>query len=185
MKHIFHNKRISSIITILPSKIVRYTDELSNYPFPERQSQRLGQLMNYDTRRVCDDMDAISDYAIEGILHLFQQGVIKKEEIDGIIVVSSSQDHILPPVSYIIQGKLGLSSNVYCCDISQACAGYVYGLMQSFMVLDTLHLKKILLVTHGATARVINTYFNGLSKDGYIERIPIDNCTIKEFEYSI
>ena len=45
--------------------------------------------------------------------------------------------------------------------------------------------KKILLVTHGATARVINTYFNGLSKDGYIERIPIDNCTIKEFEYSI
>lgn len=49
--------------------------------------------------------------------------------------------------------------------------------------------KKILLVTHGATARVINTYFNGLSKDGYIERIPIDNCTIKslniQFDFSI
>ena len=147
MKHIFHNKRISSIISILPSKIVRYADDLSNYPFPERQSLRLGQMMNYDTRRVCDDTDAISDYAIQGILHLFEQGVIKKEEVDGIIVVSSSQDYILPPVSYIIQGKLGLSSNVYCCDISQACAGYVYGLMQSFMVLDTLHLKKILLVT--------------------------------------
>ena len=45
--------------------------------------------------------------------------------------------------------------------------------------------KKILLVTHGATARAINSYFNGLSKDGYVEKISIDNCTLKEFEYSI
>ena len=43
--------------------------------------------------------------------------------------------------------------------------------------------KKILLVTHGATARAINSYFNGLSKDGYVEKILIDNCTLKEFEY--
>jgi broad specificity phosphatase PhoE len=43
--------------------------------------------------------------------------------------------------------------------------------------------KKILLVTHGATARAINSYFNGLSKDGYVEKISIDNCTLKEFEY--
>lgn len=45
--------------------------------------------------------------------------------------------------------------------------------------------KKILLVTHGATARIINSYFNGLSEDGYVESIKMNNCDIKKFSYNI
>lgn len=147
MKHIFRNKRISSIISVLPPTIVRYEDELSDYNFPELQSKRLGMMMDYHTRRECASNDGLSDYALQGIQFLINHGIIKKEDIDGIVVVSSSQDYIMPSVSYILQGRLELSVDTYCCDVINACGGYVNGLVQSFMALDTLGLRKILLVT--------------------------------------
>lgn len=147
MNHIFNNKRISAILSVLPSRIVRYEDELEDYAFPVMQSKRLGMMMDYHTRRQCEPTDGVADYALYGIRHLIDQHVLGKEEIDAIVVVSSSQDYIMPSVSYILQGQLGLGSDVYCCDIAQACGGYVYGLMQSFMLMDTLGLHKVILVT--------------------------------------
>lgn len=147
MKHIFNKKRISSIVSILPSLIVKYEDELSDYNFPEMQSKRLGMMMDYHTRRECNNDDGLSDYALYGIEYLIKNNVLKKDDIDAIIVVSSSQDYIMPSVSYILQGKLGLSQDTYCCDIINACGGYINGLMQSFMAIDTLGLHKVLLVT--------------------------------------
>lgn len=43
--------------------------------------------------------------------------------------------------------------------------------------------KNILLVTHGGTIRVINTYFNGLDQNGIVSRIEVSNCEIKEYEF--
>ena len=147
MTYSLQNKRISSVISILPPTVVRYEDELSDYNFPVAQSLRLGKMMDYGTRRQCGATDGLSDYALFGINRLLAKGVISKDEIDGLVVVSSSQDYIMPAVSYIIQGKLGLPSSTYCCDILQVCGGYVFGLMHTFMVMDTLGLKKVLLVT--------------------------------------
>lgn len=146
MMHIFQNKRISSILTVLPDKVVRYEDELEEYPFPVRQSQMLGKMMGYDTRRQCEPEDCLSEYALYGINYLLEKGILVKNDIDAILVVSSSQDYIMPSVSYIIQGRLGLSEDVYCCDIMQACGGYQFGLAQSFMLIDTYGYKKVVLV---------------------------------------
>lgn len=147
MKHTFQNKRISAILSVLPPTIARYADELEDYNFPVRQSEMLGKMMDYRTRREVGKDEALSEYALYGIEHLLAKGVLRKEEIEGIIVVSSSQDYIMPSASYILQGKLGLSEDTYVCDIINACGGYVNGLMQSFMVMDTMGLKKVLLVT--------------------------------------
>lgn len=147
MKHVFQNKRISSILSILPPTIVRYADELEDYNFPVRQSEMLGKMMDYGTRREIGKDEALSEYAFQGIEHLLAKGVLRKEEIEGIIVVSSSQDYIMPSVSFILQGKLGLPADTYCCDILNVCGGYVVGLMQCFMAMDTMDLKKVLLVT--------------------------------------
>lgn len=158
MKHVFEHKRISSILSILPPKIVRYEDELEDYNFPVRQSQMLGKMMDYNTRRQVAPMDGLSEYALFGIEHLLKLGVLRKEEIDGIIVVSSSQDYIMPSVSYILQGKLGLSEDTYCCDILQVCGGYVNGLMQAFMAMDTMGLKKVLLITGDTLTKKIGKH---------------------------
>ena len=63
------------------------------------------------------------------------------------MVVSSSQDYIIPPVSFLLQGKLGLRDEVMCFDINQACGGYIIGLLQVFMLLDAWKINKVVLVT--------------------------------------
>lgn len=48
----------------------------------------------------------------------------------------------MPPISYILQGRLGLSNDVICFDIMQACTEHVVGLIQSFLLIDTFNVKK-------------------------------------------
>lgn len=56
-----------------------------------------------------------------------------------------------------------------------------------YSFLDELHKKyknneKILLVTHGGVSKAIECYFNGIPKDGDIEKIKmIGNCEIKQY----
>lgn len=147
MKHTFQHKRISAIVCVLPERVVRYEDELEDYPFPIRQSQMLGKMMDYNTRRQCEPNDSVSEYAIQGIQRLIDKDVVRPEEIDAIVVASSSQDYIMPSVGYLLQGHFNLREDVYCCDIVQQCGGYQFGLMQCFMLMDSFGFKKVLLVT--------------------------------------
>lgn len=158
MKHIFQNKRISAIVCVLPDKIVRYEDELEDYSFPIRQSQMLGKMMDYNTRRQCEPTDCLSEYAIQGIQRLLDNDIIRIDEIDAIVVASSSQDYIMPSVSYLLQGHFGLAENVYCCDIVQQCGGYQFGLMHSFMLMDTFGFRKVLLVTGEMTSKKVGLH---------------------------
>ena len=158
MKHRFENKKISAIVCVLPEKVVRYEDELEDYPFPVRQSQMLGKMMDYNTRRQCEPDDSVSAYAIQGIQRLIEKNVIRPEEIDAIVVASSSQDYIMPSVGYLLQGYFDLREDVYCCDIVQQCGGYQFGLMQSFMLMDTFGFKKVLLVTGEMTSKKVGKH---------------------------
>ncbi len=158
MKHVFQNKRISAIVCVLPDRVVRYEDELEDYTFPVRQSQMLGKMMDYNTRRQCEPTDSVSEYAKQGIQHLIDKGITKTDEIDAIVVASSSQDYIMPSVSYILQGHFNLREDVYCCDIVQQCGGYQFGLMQSFMLMDTFGYKKVLLVTGEMTSKKVGQH---------------------------
>lgn len=158
MKHVFRNKRILAIVCVLPEKVVRYEDELEDYSFPVRQSQMLGKMMDYNTRRQCEPTDSVSEYAIQGIQRLLDKGVLRAEEIDAIVVASSSQDYIMPSVGYLLQGHFNLREDVYCCDIVQQCGGYQFGLMQSFMLMDTFGFKKVLLVTGEMTSKKVGQH---------------------------
>ncbi|MBE6319862.1 MAG: ketoacyl-ACP synthase III [Bacteroidales bacterium] len=158
MKHVFHNKRISAIVCVLPDQVVRYEDELEDYPFPVRQSQMLGKMMDYNTRRQCAPTDSVSEYAIQGIQHLLDNAVIRTTEIDAIVVASSSQDYIMPSISYLLQGYFKLPETTYCCDIVQQCGGYQFGLMQSFMLMDTYGFRKVLLVTGEMTSKKVGLH---------------------------
>ena len=52
----------------------------------------------------------------------------------------------MPPTSNVIQGRLGLKQDMLCLDISQACAGFVIGLMQAFMLLEQESIEKVVLI---------------------------------------
>lgn len=70
----------------------------------------------------------------------------KKEEIDVLVFVSQTPDHILPATSCGLQQRLGLSSSCYTLDISLGCSGWVYALSVICSLMQNGTLRKGLLL---------------------------------------
>lgn len=143
----FKGKKISAIYSVLPSHTVDFMDEVGNYSFTETQMKKLKKVMGFGTRRVAQEGETVGDYAIHGIEQMLKDGVFKESEIGAIIVTTTSPDHFIPPISNIVQGKFDFDQDVVCIDISQGCCGYVVGLTYSFMTLDAMRDKKVLLIS--------------------------------------
>jgi 3-oxoacyl-[acyl-carrier-protein] synthase-3 len=85
--------------------------------------------------------DQTSDLAIRAFEALSRKSDFDKAKVDCLIIVTQNPDYNLPHTSAIVHGKLDLSSNCACFDISLGCSGFVYGLslIESFMQKNDLH----------------------------------------------
>ncbi|MBQ7490876.1 MAG: ketoacyl-ACP synthase III [Bacteroidales bacterium] len=142
----FTGKKISAIYSVLPTHEVDFMDEAGNYAFTEAQMKKLKKVMGFGTRRVAQEGETVGDYAIQGIKQMLDDGVFKESEIGAIIVTTTSPDHFIPPISNIVQGKFDFDEDVVCLDISQGCCGYTVGLTYSFLTLEAMRNKKVLLI---------------------------------------
>lgn len=142
----FFNKAITGILTILPSKEVKFEDEMENYNFSIMKSLKLKMAMGYNKHRIVGPGVTSSDLCVYGINYLIENSHIKKDEIDAIVLITQSPDYFMPPTSNVIQGKVGLKKDIICLDINQGCAGYLVGLFQAFMLLDQGEINKVLLL---------------------------------------
>lgn len=153
MKFAFRQKRVAGILSILPARERSFLEEMKNYNFPEARSLKMMEVMGYDKRRVASSQTCMSDLAVFGLQNLFDRGLLAKDEIDALIVVTTSPDHFIPPTSNLIQGRLGLKQDTLCLDIAQACAGFVLGLIQAFMLLEQESVRKVVLVNGDLLSR--------------------------------
>ena len=141
----FKGKMISGVLSILPENEYCFEDEAAN-PY-DAKARRLKKIIGFGTRRRVKGSTVLSDMLLYGMNYLIDNNKIQKDEIGAIVVSTLSPDYFLPQISSIIHGELGLSRDVFCIDISQACAGYVMGLIQSFMLLEHMCDKKVILCT--------------------------------------
>ena len=146
MKFEFNNKKITGILTILPEKEIKFEDEMENYNFTTRQCMKLKLVMGYDKRRVVEKGTCSSDLCEYGMNYLFENGMLKKEEIDAIIMVTQSPDYFMPSDSCLLHGKLGLKKETFCIDINQGCCGFLIGLIQAFSLLEQKSINKVVLL---------------------------------------
>ena len=142
----FKNKKITLMLTIIPEKAIKFEDEVEQYNFPVKRTLKMKEIMGYKEHRLFDDGVILSDVAVYGMQYLFDNNVIQKDEVDALLYVSNSHDYIIPPTSNVIQGRLGLKTDMICLDVEQACAGFIIGLIQAFMLLDTGSVKKVVLI---------------------------------------
>jgi len=142
----FHDKKISGILTILPAKEIKFEDEMENYNFSAAKSLKLKMAMGYNMHRIVEDGVTISDLCIHGLNYLVTNGLLVKDGIDALILVTQSPEYFMPPTSNFIQGKLGLKQDMICMDINQGCAGFEVGLFQAFMLLEQDEINKVVLL---------------------------------------
>lgn len=146
MDFVFRNKRISGILTILPRKVVKFEDEMKNYNFSPAKCMKLKMAMGYNEHRIAEQGQCSSDFCKYGLQYLFDNGLLRKNDIDALLFISQSPDYFMPPTSNIIHGHFGLKQDCLCLDINQGCAGFELGLIQAFMLLDQPSINKVILL---------------------------------------
>lgn len=156
MKFKFRGKRIGGILTVIPKNVRTFEEEMGNYTASNARMKRMKEVMGYGEHRIVTPETCVSDMAVFGAEQLFASELVKKGEIGALLLVTDSPDHFLPPTSNIIQGRLGLSKDVYCLDMIQGCSGYVIGLLQAFQLLEQLGDKKVLLIVGTALSRKVS-----------------------------
>lgn len=146
MDFTFKHKQISGILTILPSKVVKFEDDIENYNFSPAKCMKLKLAMGYKEHRIAEPGQTSVDFAEFGLSYLFDNNLLLKDEIDALLFVSQSPDYFMPASSNLIQGYFGIKQDCLCMDINQGCAGFELGLIQSFILLEQPTINKVVLI---------------------------------------
>lgn len=157
MNTFFYDKRISGVLGILPETVKYYEDELID-GFSKR-NQMIKKNMGYGKRYHAKPTTTTADLCMSGLQYLFDKKLIDKEDISAIIVATFTPDYFVPQISTLIHQGFGFSSDVFNLDIWAGCSGYVEGLLQAFLFLETNPQKKVLLFTGDVINRMEETIY--------------------------
>ncbi|MBA4494052.1 ketoacyl-ACP synthase III [Paenactinomyces guangxiensis] len=107
-------------------------------------------------RRIAGSDVFTSDLCIEAVRNMISEYQASTDDIDMILVATSTSDFPFPSVACQIQEQFGIPS-AGTLDLSAACAGFVYGLnMADALVTSGLHRK--VLVVGGETLSKVTDY---------------------------
>ncbi|WP_168464573.1 beta-ketoacyl-ACP synthase III [Wolbachia endosymbiont of Ctenocephalides felis wCfeT] len=113
---------ILSTGSYLPEKILTNKDvELMVETSDEWIRQRTG----ITQRHIADEREWTSDLAVSAAKNAMEKVKISTNEIDLIIVATTTPDKTFPSCATIVQNKLGCK-NAFAFDIQAACSGFVY-----------------------------------------------------------
>ncbi|QKF73470.1 3-oxoacyl-[acyl-carrier-protein] synthase III [Aliarcobacter faecis] len=152
----FKGKKITDIVSVVPSQISRFDDEIENYSFSRAKCMKLKEIMGFDEHRIAPENITASDLCEFAFNHLVENKGLQRESIDAMIFVTHTPDHFIPPTSSILHGKLGLKEDSLCFDINHGCAGFIIGLQQAFMLLEQDGINKVALLNGDTLSRKIN-----------------------------
>jgi 3-oxoacyl-[acyl-carrier-protein] synthase-3 len=100
--------------------------------------------------------ECASDLAVEAAEKLFAKGMVRREEIDALILCTQSPDYLLPTTACGVQERLKLSTTTAAFDINLGCSGYVYGLAIASAMLKSGLSKKLLLLNADTYSKFVS-----------------------------
>ena len=106
-------------------------------------------------RRFASKDQATSDLACEAALKAIKNAKINKEDVDMIILATTTPDYIAQGASCIVQNKLGLK-NIPCFDVNAACTGFIYSLSVAYALVKSKLYKNILVIGAETLTRIID-----------------------------
>lgn len=107
-------------------------------------------------RRILDDTSlATSDMASFAIKDLLKNGAIDPDEIECLILATSTPDYALTPTAAMVCEKAGLK-NAWGFDLNSACSGFLYGLSVGASFIESNRYKKILVVGADKMSSIVN-----------------------------
>ena len=142
----FSHVKISGLSVVVPEKEINIYDEVNYYGNDVRKVDRMKKTVGFFKRRVIEDGTTAADLAISAAESLLNEMNIDRQSIEGLVYVVQKQDYLGVVDSYYIHHKLGLKSGAFCTNVSQGCAGWVWGLFLCSQLIESGAQKRILLL---------------------------------------
>ncbi|MDP5253698.1 MULTISPECIES: beta-ketoacyl-ACP synthase III [unclassified Vibrio] len=103
-------------------------------------------------RRIAAENETVADMAYEAAKHAIDMAAIDKNDIDLIIVATTSGSHSFPSSACQVQGKLGIHG-CPAFDIAAACTGFVYALSVADQHIKSGMCQKVLVIGADALSK--------------------------------
>ena len=149
----FNHVKICGITAVVPEQFINIDDEIEFFNNDIKLLERNKKILGLGTRHVADDRTTNCDLCEAAARDLIDALNVDKDTIDGLIVVSSSHDYHYPASACVLQGRLDLSEECSCFDVSGlACSAYVHGLWLAHSLISSRAAKKVLLLAGDITS---------------------------------
>ena len=105
-------------------------------------------------RHIAAEGELTSDLALKAARDALEKGNIAPEELDLIIVATSTPDYTFPSTAVLLQEKLGANCPAF--DMQAVCAGFIYGLTTAHAYIQSGLYQRILLVGAETFSRLLD-----------------------------
>lgn len=107
-------------------------------------------------RHIAADNELTSDLALQASRKAIEAAGISANEIDLIIVATTSPDHLFPSTACVLQDKLGIKNHGPAFDLQAVCGGFVYALNTADMYIRAGQAKTALVVGAEVLSRMLD-----------------------------
>jgi 3-oxoacyl-[acyl-carrier-protein] synthase-3 len=106
-------------------------------------------------RHIADDSQASSDLALEASRRALQAASVRADQLDLIVVATSTPDYIFPSTACLLQAKLG-AKGCAAFDVQAVCSGFVYALATADSFVKNSLYKNVLVVGAEVFSRILD-----------------------------
>ena len=109
-------------------------------------------------RHYADAGTTSSDLAVRAAQHALEMAGLSANDIDLIIVATSTPDHFggFPSTACVVQRKLGIINGSAALDVQAVCSGFVYAVAVADSMIKTGAHKKALIIGTEVFSRILN-----------------------------
>jgi len=144
--------KITATGSYVPSKIVTNFDLSKDV---DTSDEWIVERTGIKERHIADKSELTSDLAFKASQNLLDTYKMKVEEIDMIIVATTSPDLTFPSTACILQNKLK-AHKAFCFDVQAVCSGFIYALSIANNFIQNGSAKKVLVVGSETLSRIVD-----------------------------
>ncbi|MDD2840053.1 MAG: ketoacyl-ACP synthase III [Rickettsiales bacterium] len=147
------NAKIIGTGSYLPDKVLTNVDLEK---LVDTTNEWIIERTGIEERHIAADDQLTSDLALQASLQAIKSSGIDKNNIDLIIVATTTPDRTFPSTATILQGKLGIPETCFSFDIQAVCGGFVYALTVANSFIKSGQVKTALIVGAETISRLVD-----------------------------
>jgi 3-oxoacyl-[acyl-carrier-protein] synthase-3 len=144
--------RIVGTGSYLPERIVTNAEFAARL---ETSDAWIRERTGIERRHIADKSQASSDLALRASERALQSANLRPDQLDLIVVATSTPDYVFPSTACLLQAKLGIKGSA-AFDVQAVCSGFVYGLATADALIKSGQYKKALVVGAEVFSRILD-----------------------------